>query len=91
MSLQAETEEMPPKKEPLLGQNTPVALGVVLALFSAVIAFGYTAGSLNKSLDGALIKSEAIERREVNGAKSQIEIASRLSRIEALLEDIRRR
>lgn len=91
MSLQAEIDEMPPKKEPILGQNTPITLGIVASIVAMAVGIGVTAGTVNKDLATVNLKIDAIERRELSGAKYQIDIASRLARIEALLEDIRRR
>lgn len=91
MSLQAEIDEMTPKKEPILGQNTPITLGIVASIVAMAVGIGVTAGTVNKDLATVNLKIDAIERRELSGAKSQIDIASRLARIEALLEDIRRR
>lgn len=86
-----ESTIMAPKKETILGSNTPIALGLVFTFLSIVVGFGWTAGSFNKEIQTVNLKVDAIERRETNTAKYTLEVTSRLARIEALLEDLRKR
>ena len=64
---------MTPKKEPILGQNTPITLGIVASIVAMAVGIGVTAGTVNKDLATVNLKIDAIERRELSGAKYQID------------------
>ncbi len=82
---------MPPKNHFILGNNTPIAFGIVLTILVTIAGFSFQAGAINKNIDGLNQEISDLKAREIKNARSQVEMLTKLSRIETLLEEMRRR
>lgn len=79
--------EMAPKKDRFaLGSNTPITIGLALMLLGAIVGFVFKAGSLSKEIDGLSYRIIGIETREQQNSKNNIDLITKLTRIETLLE-----
>lgn len=76
---------MPPKKE-ALGHTTPITLGLALAIFAIIVGGGFKAGSIHNEIDGLKMRLIGVEQREERNAKQNIDLITKLARIETLLE-----
>lgn len=79
--------EMAPKKEKTsVGTSTPITIGLALALLASIGGFGLKAGAITRDVESIIARVENIEKREDRNAKSNIDLVTKLTRIEKLLE-----
>ena len=80
------TNVAPRIKLPTVGNSTPITIGLALSLAAAIVGFGFQAGSLSREINSITARLNNIENREDKNAKFAIDVATKLSRIETLLE-----
>jgi len=76
----------PRKANPTVGNSTPVTIGLAIALLASIGGFGLKAGAIQRDVESVLTRVQGIENREQNAAKNNIELVTKLTRIETLLE-----
>jgi outer membrane lipoprotein-sorting protein len=76
----------PRKDKATVGTSTPVTIGLALAIAAAVAGFGVQAGTFSNRLDDISNRITSIEGREQQNSKSNIDLVTKLTRIEVLLE-----
>jgi len=74
------------KENTTVGTSTPVTIGLAVALLTAIGGFGIKAGAIQRDVESVAIRLTNVENREQNAAKNNVDLVTKLTRIEVLLE-----
>lgn len=75
-------------KASTVGTSTPITIGLALALLVAIVGFGFQAGALANKINVLSDRLAGIESREEKNSKTNIDLITKLTRIETLLEGV---